>query len=167
LLAGVIGAAANAGYLLVGVISIMLGTLRSEFAALGLPESWVQWRLLMVCGALPALLTFFIRMFVPESHKWEKEKARWATSAWASTDLLTVLLGVAICAGMLGVWHFSTNWPLRIAATLAALVMVGCCYLYPIVGYLNRSGESNEVRSWILKRMLLAALISGIPLLAT
>ena len=166
-LAGVIGAAANFGYLLVGVISITLGTLREEFAALGLRPSWVQWRLLMVCGALPALLTFFVRLFVPESRKWEKEKARGATSAWASRDLLAVLGGIAICAGMLLVWQFSESWPLRIAATVGALLLVGGCYLFPIIGYLNRSGEPAEVRSFILRRMMLAALISGIPLLAT
>ena len=103
-LAGVIGAAANAGYLLVGVISIALGTLREQFRDLGLPDSWVQWRLLMLCGALPALLTFFIRLFVPESESWEKEKATGRTSAWATSDLLAVLLGVGICGGLLTVW---------------------------------------------------------------
>ena len=38
----------------------------------------------MVCGALPALLTFFIRLFVPESQSWQEEKLRGSTSSWAS-----------------------------------------------------------------------------------
>ena len=45
------------------------------------------WRFLMISGALPALLVFFIRLFVPESKKWEHEKARGATSHWSNVDL--------------------------------------------------------------------------------
>ena len=29
------------------------------------------WRLLFIAGAVPALLTFVIRIFVPESEKWK------------------------------------------------------------------------------------------------
>src|SRR5262249_32193936 len=80
LLAGVIGAAANFGYMLVGLLSVSLVSLRARLGSLGLADSWVEWRLLMVCGALPAVLTFFVRLFVPESERWEKEKQRGATS---------------------------------------------------------------------------------------
>src|SRR5207244_3660580 len=72
----------------------------------GVPDNWVAWRLLMVCAALPALLTFFIRLFVPESQSWEKERQRGATSSWASRDLLAVLAGACVCAGLLWVWQY-------------------------------------------------------------
>jgi Na+/melibiose symporter-like transporter len=48
--------------------------------AAGLSEDWVikligadqsGWRLLMFVGAAPALLTFFVRLFVPESRRWQ------------------------------------------------------------------------------------------------
>src|SRR5262245_22016910 len=90
LLAGLIGAAANCGYLLVALLSLGLGSLRHWLSEWGLPGGWVEWRLLMVCGALPALLTFFIRLFVPESSRWEHERQRGATSYWAGVDLLAV-----------------------------------------------------------------------------
>lgn len=167
MLAGVIGAAANVGYLLVAALSLGLGSIRGWLADLGLSQSWVDWRLLMVCGALPAVLTFFIRLFVPESEKWEKEQQRGATSSWASRDLLVVLLGVGVCAGLLVVWKSVDNLAVRFLATAVALVLVAACYLYPIRGYLARSGEPAAERSRILRRMLLAALLSGIPLLAT
>src|SRR5208283_635527 len=100
-LAGLIGAAANLGYLLVGVLSLGLNQFLGEtgwlMRTLGLPESWVAtlvappgWRLLLLMGALPALLTFFIRLFVPESERWEEEQKRGATSHWATQDLLGV-----------------------------------------------------------------------------
>src|SRR5437667_10756 len=76
-LAALIGAAANSGYLLVAVLGLWLNALlpdvRESLLGLGLPEDWVEalvrrsgWRLLLILGAVPALLTFFIRLFVPE-----------------------------------------------------------------------------------------------------
>src|SRR5207248_4458086 len=38
---------------------------------------------------------------------------------------------------------------------------------YPIFGYLTRSGQTSRERGAVLRTMLLAALISGVPLLAT
>jgi len=74
-IAGLIGAASNVGIGLVPVVSIMLGTLiTSVRGGLGevLPAAWVEsllanqaWRFLMIAGALPALLVFFIRACVP------------------------------------------------------------------------------------------------------
>jgi MFS family permease len=166
-LAGLIGAAANVGYLLVALLSLGLDSVRLWLGSLGLSESWMEWRLLMVCGALPALLTFFIRLFVPESQGWEKEQQRGKTSAWAGRDLLAVLVGVAVCCGLLAVWQLVEGWPVRLASTGVALVLVAGCFLYPVIRYLHRAGEPPAVRRDILRRMLLAAVISGVPLLAT
>lgn len=59
LLAGVIGAAANAGFSLIAALGLFVSvTVQS-------------WRWVVLVGALPALLTFFIRRFVPESERWE------------------------------------------------------------------------------------------------
>src|SRR3954469_22526709 len=110
LVAGLIGAAANVGYLIVGVISLVLLSFISGFGNLllhiGIAQQTVNtlvsgqgWRLMMIVGALPALLMFFIMRLVPESHKWEAERDKGATSHWATRDLLGVLLG-AIGAGI-------------------------------------------------------------------
>jgi MFS family permease len=167
LLAGLIGAVGNLGYLLVGLLSLGLGTMQTRFAAWGLPADWVEWRLLMVCGALPALLTFFVRLGVPESESWRREEKRGATASWAGRDLLAVLAGVGVCLALLAVWPLVRHPALRLAAMLVALVLVAGCFLHPIRAYLRRSGESPQGRAVILRRMLLAALLSGIPLLAT
>jgi MFS transporter, SHS family, sialic acid transporter len=167
MLAGLIGAAANVGYMLVGVFGLGIDAMRSSLADLGLREGWLGWRLLMLCGALPALLTFFVRLFVPESERWQREKERGATSAWATRDLLMVLVGVGICAALLAVWDSIDMLALRLGMALVALVLVAGCYLYPIAGYLRRANEPAPVRSMILKRMLLGAMLSGVALLAT
>jgi len=66
----------------------------------GLPADWAaaltanrNWRLLMLVGAVPALLTLLIRLFVPESDKWTKEKEAGKAAHWSERDLLGVLWG--------------------------------------------------------------------------
>lgn len=60
LLAGSIGAAANVGFLLVGLTARMHQVT---------PESW-RWMLLV--AALPAFLVVFIMLLVPESERWKQ-----------------------------------------------------------------------------------------------
>jgi MFS family permease len=60
MLAGAIGAASNVGFLSIAVA----GWVR--------PVTGTSWRWVMLAGALPALLTFFIRLWVPESERWRE-----------------------------------------------------------------------------------------------
>ncbi|MGE5612135.1 MAG: MFS transporter [Bacillota bacterium] len=60
LLAGCIGMAANVGILLIAVFGYFY-KITSD-----------SWRWVMLAGALPALLTFVIRLFVPESERWKQ-----------------------------------------------------------------------------------------------
>ena len=64
LLAGFIGAAANAGYALIAVIAIQF------------PITPSSWRWIMLVGAAPAVLAFFISLFVPESKRWRESVER-------------------------------------------------------------------------------------------
>jgi len=88
MLAGFIGAASNVGFLLIALIGLGLAQVVTELGdflrAVRLPQEWVAallansgWRVLLFVGAAPALLTFFIRLFVPESERW-KHAARGA-----------------------------------------------------------------------------------------
>src|SRR5439155_6163011 len=62
MLAGLIGAASNVGFVIVGIIG----------AAVKIDQS--NWRYVAVIGAAPAVLTFIIQIFVPESHRWQEAK---------------------------------------------------------------------------------------------
>ena len=84
---------------------------------------------MMLIGTLPAFLTFLIRVFVPESQKWEHERRQGKTSHWQSYDLLGVMIG---CLGPLlivYVWagnqtfNIAHSTALRIIATLAGLLI--------------------------------------------
>ena len=121
----------------------------------------------MLVGAVPALLTLFIRLFVPESEKWQKEKDAGTASCWATRDLIGVLIGAAAAAGVITLWVGERPMFLRIGGSIAGLVVVTLGFLYPARQFLWRSGLPPAERRRTLRLMLLAAGLSGVPLLAT
>jgi len=178
-LAGLIGAFGNFGYLLLACVALSLNRIAAELpgylGALGLSADaavyltrYGNWRLLMLVGALPSVLTLFIRLMVPESQKWTAERKAGKPSNWSSYDLLVVLVGAVFGAGVLSLWVLDgINWPVKIVGTLGGLAVMATCYLFPARQYLRRSGLSVVERRHTLGRMLLAAGLSGVPLLAT
>jgi MFS family permease len=195
LLAGLIGAAANVGFLLVALLSRVLVTflqgveelLSNIGVSAGMTASLVEgggWRLLMMAGALPALLIFFIRLFVPESHKWEAERDKGGTSHWATRDLVGVLIGALGAMSVIFVWspvlaavipatqtNETLKTVLRAAVTSGGLVVALVGYIYPVVRYLGRAEAAAALpansRQKYIGRMILGACLSGVALLGT
>ncbi len=189
-MAGLIGAAANVGYLLVGFVGLVLADwlkqLEGSFLAAGFsPEStqyWVGhsgWRIIMLLGTLPALLTFFIRIFVPESEKWSQENETGSTSNWATQDLLAVLVGLSGPTLIVLVWAFplptyllvgGSDWPVRAIVTVVGLAIATVGYTFPMLRYFQRASSQSATAPAggpIIRRMLLAACLSGVALLGT
>lgn len=185
-LAGLIGAAANVGYLLVGLLGMFMSSISAGLhewvVGLGLtPEeatSWIGkdgWRVLLLSGAFPAGLTFLIRLFVPESHKWEEEHGKGTTSHWATRDLLGVLLGALGPTAMIYVWaNPKVELSARITVTLIGLLVACAGYLYPVVRFIQRSGADQSVGATgrqdllpMVGRLLLGAGLGGVALLGT
>lgn len=179
-LAGIIGSASNLGFAVVAMLSIGLTTvltdLRVLLERLHLPEWMVNellanngWRLLMLLGITPAILTFLIRLFVPESEKWKTEKAAGRTSHWATHDLLGVLVGTAAAVGIAFLWMPNSTLSLGVQITGTAIGLVVSClgYLYPVHYYMVRASVSTQQRTFLIKRMLLAAALSSVALIGT
>jgi MFS transporter, SHS family, sialic acid transporter len=180
-LAGLIGAAANVGFFLAGAMSPILHAMdvASLMEHLGLAEesrrhllSHDSWRLLLLVGALPAVLCLFIRLFVPESQRWEQERQRGATSHWATRDLLGVLIGSAGASGIIFLWavdNLQLGW--QIAGTLAGFAVAVAGFVYPVMRYLGRAEMAElpaEHRTWpTIQRMLFGAALSGVALVVT
>ena len=102
MLAGAIGAAANVGFLLVGV------TARLHQVT---PESW-RW--MMVVAALPAFLVVFIMAFVPESERWKQSvqagKSHPVREVFAAGLRGRTLLAIAFASvALIGTWG-SVQW---------------------------------------------------------
>jgi MFS family permease len=86
MLAGLIGAIGNFGFLLIALMGLAITKVITELgtflANIGLPQSWIDallansgWRMMLLLGALPAVFTFVIRIFVPESKRWQHAAA--------------------------------------------------------------------------------------------
>lgn len=192
LMAGLIGAAANVGYLLVGIIGLsltaVLGEIQSILLAIGLPTGTVKmlvaaqgWRILMMLGAAPALLTFFFRLFVPESEKWQHERGKGTTSHWATQDLWGVLIGALGPSLVVLVWALPVSYfpksigfagigVIRAVVSVIGIVIASVGYTYPVVRFLRRlraSGNLDAGSSPVIRRMLLGACLSGVALMGT
>jgi MFS family permease len=191
-LAGLIGAAANVGFVMVAVLGLMLaqvlGGVHDWLLAMGLSQELVNrlvsnsgWRLLALSGALPALLTFFVRLFVPESERWLEERDRGATKQWSTADLLAVVVGAAAAIGLVSLWALDDligiTLPMyaRVGGTAIGLVAAYHGYTYPVRRYLQRTmalaAATATAEEWtpprVLKRMLIGATLSGVALLGT
>ena len=187
LVAGAIGAAANIGYLMVAGLSLgmntFIGTMRSWIITLGGNEQlagWLldnqAWRFLMLSGALPALIIFLIRIFVPESDKWEEEKAAGTTSHWSTPDLKGVFIGALVALGIIWSWSpmgidAGITTPIAAVITVLGLIIVVWGYLLPVRRYLDRAGIAGSMTSLsqatIRKNLLLGASLAGVALLGT
>ncbi len=127
MLAGLIGAACNVGFLLIACTGLVLAqvvtTLALGLQACGLGAAQVEWllsadrsgwRLLMLLGAAPAALTFFIRLYVPESERWQAAarsgpKARLAEIFAPGLCRATLFATGLSAITLLGMWG-STQW---------------------------------------------------------
>jgi MFS transporter, SHS family, sialic acid transporter len=175
-LAGLIGAFGNLGYFVVGCMVLALnrcGDLAPTLETIVAPETarWLtahnNWRVLMLLGAAPAVLTLFLRLFVPESEKWHEAKSSGKASHWSGYDLLMVLLGCAVGGRLIYLWATDRDMVQRLFSTLLGVPFIAYCFLAPVRGYLKRAGLPEAESRAIVKRMLLAAGLSGVPLIAT
>ncbi len=102
LLAGAIGAASNVGFASIALLGLYFKIT---------PESW-RW--VMLAGAVPALLTFFIRLFVPESERWKESVSQTVSrpirEVFSPGMLKTTLLAISFASiALIGTWG-SVQW---------------------------------------------------------
>lgn len=95
ILAGVIGASANVGYLLIAILAMTIEVT---------PESW-RWTML-VCAA-PALLAFFVIFCIPESKRWKE-----SVKAGASKPIREIFSTRLV-------------WPTLLAIAFASVALIG------------------------------------------
>ena len=104
LMAGIIGAAANVGFALIAVIAIFFKVTIDS------------WRWVALIGAAPALLTFIVRLFIPESEKWQAAvkasptKIKPLQEIFGPKLLKTTLIATALSSvALIGTWG-SVQW---------------------------------------------------------
>ena len=146
ILAGLIGAAANVGFVAVGLMGYLIRVDQSN------------WRYIALLGAAPALLTFVIRLFVPESHRWQETqkvaKSRPLSELFGDRRLAwTTVMAIAFASiALLGTWGAVQKIPAWVAvlpgATATAVgsaqmasglgAILGCLVAPLVAAVLNR-----------------------------
>jgi MFS family permease len=102
LLAGIIGAASNVGYVLIAVLGLCFKITQES------------WRWVMIAGAAPALLALGIQVLVPESQRWQEavkhQAARPIREMYSSGLLPIALLAIGLASvALIGTWG-SVQW---------------------------------------------------------
>jgi MFS family permease len=106
-LAGIIGAAANFGFLFIAVVALTRQVTPTD------------WRWMMLVGASPAVLALLIVFFVPESERWKaaaKKGGRspileiFAPGVRSKTLLAMVMAGVPLIGTWAAVSAYIPNW---------------------------------------------------------
>jgi len=113
LLAGAIGAAANVGYLTLGVIGYVF------------PVRQSNWRFVLLLGIVPALLTFIIRLFVPESERWKQsvkhQQARPVREIFSGPLRRNAILAIIFASvALIGTWASVQQIPIWVDRQVAA-----------------------------------------------
>jgi MFS family permease len=141
LLSGAIGAAANVGIALLGVLGMIFQVTRDS------------WRWVMLAGAVPALLAIFIAVFVPESERWRLAVGTGATHPLREvfsvrlrkTTLLGILFASVALVGTWGSVQWLPAWADKLTGgqshtakgltqTLSAIGAVIGCFIGPLIG---------------------------------
>jgi MFS family permease len=135
LMAGLIGAAANLGYAVIAIIAICF------------PITQDSWRWVMVVGAAPALLTFFIRLFVPESKKWQ------ASVQSAPSHPLREIFGPALRRKTILAIAF---------ASVPLIVTWGIVQWLPLWADQMTGGKQPHVKAWIQLDSSLGAVVGSL-----
>lgn len=97
ILAGVIGAAANFGFLAISIVAVNFSVNEDT------------WQYLMLAGAAPGILCFFILILIPESERW-KESVKAGSSKpireiFGTSLLKPTLFGIAFASvALIGTW---------------------------------------------------------------
>lgn len=145
-LAGLIGAASNVGFVLISALG----------ASIHIDQS--NWRYVVLAGLVPAVLTLVIQIFVPESHKWQESQkvapSRPIRELFGNPRLAGMaLLGICFASvALLGTWgavqniapwaggmKSHTSTAIGVAGMAIGLgAIVGCLIAPVIAAVLNR-----------------------------
>ncbi|HYG77073.1 MAG TPA: MFS transporter [Planctomycetota bacterium] len=138
ILAGLIGAAANVGFAIVGAMTIFK------------PVKADDWRWLMLTGAFPAILTFFIRLFVPESEKWQESVKKEESKGNKTSPVVEIFSGALLSKTLL-------------AIVFASVALVGTWgSVQQIPAWVDQFSKDPSHKSWAQLVLALGAIVGSL-----
>jgi MFS family permease len=110
-LAGILGAAANIGFLACAVIGILM----AQFVPGGVSE---QWRMILLIGIIPAITVLFMLLGVREPTAWKKSKERGEKASFKTLfqpgliykTIMGCFIASIVVLGTWGVFQWIPSW---------------------------------------------------------
>ena len=141
ILAGVIGAAANFGFLGISLLGVLF-TVDEE-----------SWRWMMLAGAAPGILAFFVIAFIPESERWKEavkvERSKPIREIFGTRLIWPTMLGVCFASvALIATWGAVSGylpvWTDQLAGGERSLKLSGTVLSSASGGLDLRTIESEE-----------------------
>jgi len=154
LLAGVLGAAANVGFLLASILGLLAGGL--------------GWRVLLLFGLFPSVLAFLIRLAVKEPERWKQAKQRGEKpdlkQLWLpplrNTTIKACVLSSVVVVGTWGVFQWIPSWVNTLVGGNAVSERA-TVQMYMAFGQIIGSFLGGPLAEWIGRRRSYAVFCLG------
>ncbi len=154
LLAGVLGSAANVGFLLSSVIGLIAGSF--------------GWRVLLLAGLAPSLLAFVIRLYIREPEKWTHAIKRGEkpdlNQLWQkplrNRTILACIVSSVVMVGTWGVFQWIPSWVNTIVGGDAAQQRA-TAQMYMAFGQIIGAFIGGTLAEWLGRRWSYALFCLG------
>ncbi len=153
MLAGVLGAAANIGFLVCAII----GLLMAKFVTGGVNE---HWRMILLIGILPAITVLFMLLGVREPEAWKKSKARgerpdvktlWQPGLRYKT-VMGCLIASIVVLGTWGVFQWIPSWVDQLVGANKTPFQKPMTQMFMAFGQITGAFFGGFIAEWIGRR---------------
>jgi|WetSurMetagenome_2_1015567.scaffolds.fasta_scaffold00017_5 MFS transporter, SHS family, sialic acid transporter len=161
-LAGILGAAANIGFLVCAVIGIIM----AKFVSGGVNE---HWRLILLIGILPAITVLFMLLGVREPAAWKKSKERGEKASFgqlfqaglAYKTIMGCLIASVVVLGTWGVFQWIPSWVDQLVGTNKTPFQKPITQMFMAIGQITGAFLGGFIAEWIGRRKSYALFCAG------
>jgi MFS family permease len=153
MLAGVLGAAANIGFLACAIIGLMM----AKFVPGGVNE---HWRMILLMGIVPAITVLFLLLGVREPQAWKKSKQRgerpdlkilWQPELRYKT-IMGCLIASIVVLGTWGVFQWIPSWVDQMVGSNKTPFQKPVTQMFMAFGQITGAFLGGFIAEWIGRR---------------
>jgi MFS transporter, SHS family, sialic acid transporter len=162
MLAGVLGAAANIGFLACALVGILM----ARFVPGGVNE---HWRLILLIGTLPAITVLFMLFGVREPEAWKRSKARGEKPdvrillqpGLLYKTVMGCLIASVVVLGTWGVFQWIPSWVDQLVGTRQTPYQKPVTQMFMALGQIAGAFSGGFIAEWMGRRKSYALFCIG------
>ncbi len=161
-LAGILGAAANIGFLVCALIGIAM----AKYVSGGVSE---HWRMILLIGIIPAITVLFMLLGVHEPEAWKKSKARgekaefkalWQPGLGYKT-IMGCFIASVVVLGTWGVFQWIPSWVDQLVGADKTPFQKPVTQMFMAFGQITGAFVGGFIAEWIGRRKSYALFCTG------